>query len=380
MTVRDEPTAKGQVVPRSRWRFTDGLTVALEGGFEPGRIYDVMYKTSDPRVLGCGLAGTRDLISFLKYDDIARQSVAGIEVRDRLGRVTKRPLPPALRLSGLQRRRAADARCSTASSTRSAALAVDRSIIGSARRRAMRCNSSTSSSRWTSFRSPTAHPPIRKPARSTACSRARLRRTPCPKLFHLLTNSEYFNRAGSLVHTDPTGTKDAELPPTTRVYMIASAPHGPGPFPPASNTGGGMVGRAALNPLDYRPAVRALFRALDRWVVEDTRAAPKRVSENRGRNADVSGPGWLARHTGLPAATATAPRVSPEFRSGLGQGDRQRRPARGGQTVRLRCSGGRRGRQRSRRHPAARHRRSARDPGRLELPPRVNRRSGSAGG
>ena len=41
--------------------------------------------------------------------------------------------------------------------------------------------------------------------------------------------------------------------------MIASAPHGPGPFPPASNVGGGMVGRAPLNPLDYRPSVRALF-------------------------------------------------------------------------------------------------------------------------
>ena len=35
-----------------------------------------------------------------------------------------------------------------------------------------------------------------------------------------------------------------------------------------------MVGRAALNPLDYRPAVRALFRALDRWVVEDTAPPP----------------------------------------------------------------------------------------------------------
>jgi hypothetical protein len=56
--------------------------------------------------------------------------------------------------------------------------------------------------------------------------------------------------------------------------MIASAPHGPGPFPPESNRGGGMVGRAALNPLDYRPAVRALFRALDRWVVEDTAPPP----------------------------------------------------------------------------------------------------------
>src|SRR5262249_21748918 len=40
-----------------------------------------------------------------------------------------------------------------------------------------------------------------------------------PKVFHLLTTSEYFNRAGSLVHTDPTAAHDADLPATTRVYM-----------------------------------------------------------------------------------------------------------------------------------------------------------------
>src|SRR5262249_12932068 len=116
-----------------------------------------------------------------------------------------------------------------------------------------------------------------------------------PKVFHLLTNSEYFNRAGSLVHTDATGTKDAELPPGTRVYTIASAPHGPGPFPPVSNVGGGMVGRAALNPLDYRPAVRALFRALDRWIVED--AAPPPSTYPKIADGTLTSPdraGWPA--------------------------------------------------------------------------------------
>jgi hypothetical protein len=34
------------------------------------------------------------------------------------------------------------------------------------------------------------------------------------------------------------------------------------------------VGRAALNPLNYSSAVRALFRALDRWVVEDVPPPP----------------------------------------------------------------------------------------------------------
>jgi len=79
MTVRDEPTARGQLIPRSRrWRFVDGGTVALDGGFEPGRIYDVVYRAKDPRVVGCGLAGTRDLISFLKYDRSTANPTPGL--------------------------------------------------------------------------------------------------------------------------------------------------------------------------------------------------------------------------------------------------------------------------------------------------------------
>src|SRR5882724_2284497 len=78
MTVRDDPTAKGQVIPHTRWRFVDGGTVALDGGFEPGRIYDVVYRSADPRIVGCGLAGTRDLVSFMKYDTSAANPMPGL--------------------------------------------------------------------------------------------------------------------------------------------------------------------------------------------------------------------------------------------------------------------------------------------------------------
>src|SRR5882724_11292908 len=78
MTVRDDPTARGQVIPRSRWHFVDGGTVALDGGFEPGRIYDVVYRSADPRVLGLGLSGTRDLVSFMKYDTSAANPMPGL--------------------------------------------------------------------------------------------------------------------------------------------------------------------------------------------------------------------------------------------------------------------------------------------------------------
>ncbi|MBV8820154.1 MAG: hypothetical protein JO022_17470, partial [Acidobacteriaceae bacterium] len=78
MTVRDRPADPPRTIARSKWRFVDDSSVALDGGFEMGRIYDVVYRARDPRVVGTGLAGTRDLISFLKYDRTAANPAPGI--------------------------------------------------------------------------------------------------------------------------------------------------------------------------------------------------------------------------------------------------------------------------------------------------------------
>ncbi len=93
MTVRDRPTDKPQVIPRAKWHFTGDASVSLDGGFEMGRIYDVVYRARDPRVLGTGFAGTRDLVSFLKHDQHRRQSHARHTLCLWLGRVAERPLP-----------------------------------------------------------------------------------------------------------------------------------------------------------------------------------------------------------------------------------------------------------------------------------------------
>src|SRR5437870_11174725 len=273
MTVRDDPTAKGQIVPRARWRFVDAENVALDGGFEPGRIYDVVYRTSDPRVLGCGLAGTRDLISFFKHDTSADNPSPGLKYAigwgvSQSGRFLRHFLYQGFNADE-QGRKVFDG-------------VFDQ--VGGAGRGSFNHRFGQASRDALQFFNilfpvdlfPFTDGPETDPETGLADSllgRA-ARSGTAPKVFHLLTNSEYFNRAGSLVHTDPTGTRDADLPANTRIYTIASAPHGPGPFPPASNRGGGMVGRAALNPLNYSPAVRALFRALDRWAVDDTMPPP----------------------------------------------------------------------------------------------------------
>ncbi len=64
-------------MPRSRWRFLDGSKVQLDGGFELGKIYDVVYRSQNPKVIGCGLAGTRDIVSILKYETSEKNPVQG---------------------------------------------------------------------------------------------------------------------------------------------------------------------------------------------------------------------------------------------------------------------------------------------------------------
>src|SRR5690606_5447912 len=76
LTVRDDVEAPREVIPREKWGFArmeDGKRVAdagrvwLEGGFEPGKIYEVVYVAENPPVVGLGMAAVRDFISYLKY-------------------------------------------------------------------------------------------------------------------------------------------------------------------------------------------------------------------------------------------------------------------------------------------------------------------------
>jgi len=273
MTVRDEPTAKGQLIPRSRWHFTGDGMVALDGGFEPGRIYDVVYRSVDPRVVGIGLSGTRDLVSFMKYDRTAANPMPGLHLAlgwgvSQSGRFLRHFLYQGFN-EDEQGRKVFDG---VFDQVGGAGRGSFNHRFGQASRDALQFYNILFPVDLFPF---TDGPETDPEGGAVDSLLARAERTgTAPRLFHLLSNSEYFNRAGSLVHTDPSGTADATLPANTRIYMVASAPHITGPFPPTSNTGGGTTGRAALNPLNYSAVVRALFRALDRWVTDDVTPPP----------------------------------------------------------------------------------------------------------
>src|SRR3989454_7132129 len=70
LTERDGRLAARRVVPREQWRFVEQNTrIARTGGFESGKIYELVYRARDPVVVGIGLAAVRDMMSYAKYDE-----------------------------------------------------------------------------------------------------------------------------------------------------------------------------------------------------------------------------------------------------------------------------------------------------------------------
>jgi hypothetical protein len=272
MTVRDRPTDVPQLIPRAKWHFVGDSSVAANGGFELGRIYDVVYRARDPRVVGTGLAGTRDLISFLKYDQTGANPIHGIRIVygwgvSQSGRLLRHFLYEGFN-EDEQSRKVFDG-------------VIDE--VGGAGRGSFNHRFAQASRDAEQFFNvfypadmfPFTDGPETDPETGQTDSllgRAEARHV-APKVIHIFSNSEYFNRAGSLIHTDPGGRRDIEPPADSRIYFVSSGPHGAGPFPPVQ-----PYGAAALNnPIDRSPIVRALLRDLDAWVRDGTPAPSSRI-------------------------------------------------------------------------------------------------------
>ncbi len=75
LTVRDLPEDKPRTIDRDEWSFissengagTQPDHILMPSGFEPGRMYQLVYTTTGSSIVGLGLIAVRDLVSFLKY-------------------------------------------------------------------------------------------------------------------------------------------------------------------------------------------------------------------------------------------------------------------------------------------------------------------------
>jgi hypothetical protein len=63
LTVRDSVEGTRRTIPRGQWQFTDdGKSVRMAAGFEPKKIYEVVYRSQDPPLVGVGAASGRQAL------------------------------------------------------------------------------------------------------------------------------------------------------------------------------------------------------------------------------------------------------------------------------------------------------------------------------
>lgn len=72
LSERSRPEDPRKLIDRHYWHFlppekpgTPGR-VQMEGGFQPGMLYELRYQAKDPYVTGAGLAGIRDLLAYFR--------------------------------------------------------------------------------------------------------------------------------------------------------------------------------------------------------------------------------------------------------------------------------------------------------------------------
>jgi hypothetical protein len=294
LVVRDRENDRRRDIPRAEWEFIDNRSIRLvpEGrAFEPFKIYELWYEATGPKVLGIGFASVRDLMSFLRYDRAGNPLLdEGAEIRHAIGfgvSQSGRFLRHFLEL-GMNRdsagRRVFDG---VMSHVAGAGKVFANHRFGMPGRTATQHEDRLYPENWFPFGNAVATDPF------SGKTAAILNGEPSdPLVIETNTATEYWQKGASLVHTDPGGTKDAELPANVRVYLIAGTQHAgrPGADPrpgPCVNP---------RNPHSATPALRALFHALEAWVTQGIAPPPSRVPS-------------LAEGTAVKAETVHMPRV-----------------------------------------------------------------------
>lgn len=293
LTVRDDPLGPRRIVPRAQWQFAreqamarrdvvapdqylvvnDPQSVYMAAGFQPGKIYEVIYRAKDPVVAGTGLAAVRDMISWLKYDSasIAPTKYGIAYGVSQTGRFLRHFLYQGFNTDERGRMAFDGIFAHTAGAGR-----------GSFNHRF--AQPSRDAQPYSTFFYPTDLFPFTSTDEVDPVTKARggLRTASkqgakLPKVFYVDGGYEYWGRGASLTHTSVDGRTDIGFLPSERRYVISSAQHSsPAAFPLGAAQKMDSVRAWRGDPLDQRLALRALLVALTGWV-RDGAAPPPSV-------------------------------------------------------------------------------------------------------
>jgi hypothetical protein len=303
LTVRDTPTDARTKIPRNDWSFAhviDGkLTpdphfIHLNTGFTPGKIYEVVYSSKNPAVVGVGLAAVRDFLSYLKYDPQATAPV-------------KRVYAVGISQSGRFLRHFIYQDFNADEKGRQVMDGVIAHVAGAGRGSFNHpfAQPSRDAQPMSSLFFPTDLFPFTdlpeedRLNASAGLLDAATRSHTVPKIFYTNTSYEYWGRAASLIHTSADGKTDVPLAPNTRIYFLAGLEHFTVPFPPENRVGGNpdYTAQQKANPNPIQWYWRALITDMDQWVKDGKEPPPSTYPK-------------IAEKTLVPLANWKFPKIS----------------------------------------------------------------------
>ena len=320
LTRRRYQTDPRQTVPKDRWRFAridvggglhaTGAEMAVtpslehiyvEDGFEPGWIYELVYQGRDPLVMGLGHVSIRDLASYLKYGDADAEGRAnplktnggrGVERayiygRSQTGRLIRDFIWRGFNADAAGRR-VFDGALPHVSGAGGKWLnqRFASAVVSGGQSHEDHYNPAD--------RFPFAYAPSTD--HNTGKRDAILKRPETdPLVIHTQTSTEYWQRRGSLVHTDSQGA-DLPIPEGARVYHWTSSQHTADPNQQEPQR---SVGTAYLNIVQTSMLFRAMLDAMDRWAKDGTPPPPSRVP-TRADGTLVGYAAWRERFPQIP--------------------------------------------------------------------------------
>ncbi|MDN5211634.1 alpha/beta hydrolase domain-containing protein [Fulvivirgaceae bacterium BMA12] len=280
LTVRDGRDGSRVIIPREEWQFgridqangpeneikvvPDDSYIYMEKGFEPGKIYEMVYVAKDPPVVGLGMGAIRDVITYAKNNSqcpfkVDKGIAAGVS---QTGRFLRHFLYQNFNMDEEGRKCYDGMMIITAGAGR-----------GSFNHQF--AQPSRDAHRYSAFFYPTDIFPFTSHVQQNPLFGnsdgllAHMAEKYYPKIFYINTGYEYWGRAASLIHTATDGEADIETFDNERIYHIGSGQHFVNGFPPNKGNKLNENGLYRGNHLDFSVNYRALLIALSDWVAQN---------------------------------------------------------------------------------------------------------------